>query len=368
MLLLFNKVYLKNDHLFKSDRERIYISPRLTRDIAVGTIRHTVDGVTARAPLLHASSYDELIRTEFNGNEDELFAYMYQYPAHKRLTVYCDVDAMVKIATKFWKTLFPRLPAEIYWVLLDSMLSHTLDTVATHRSTESFVSNAQVYDMRDEIEDAFQRRQELTDGWASVRGFTVDRTQREHLLKTCGAELQLPTVLVNPKWRYANTVKHKFERMAVKRFVADLTVDLKHAMLLNVERLSSMDAQYAFDALTDDLDSFVALHPELRFLTDDMFTPDHVDHVVATYDIYALAQLHGKFNTFQAFKEEQIAAIMSQPLTFDRLLELHLTDQYGAMLGYGGEFREKVNPRVIDFVVAAYRAADLTTLNHLELK
>lgn len=366
MLFLFNKVYLKTDHLFRSDRDRITISPRLTPDVAVGTIRHIVDGVTAVAPTFHASSYQHLIATHFNGNDDDFFTFLCNYPAHKRLTVYCDVQSMVHIASKFWKTLLPRASAETFWFLLDSALSQMLETLTLHRSTESFLSDKQAYELKCEIEDILADRQSLENMWSTLVGYTCNRARREMLLRECGVELQLATTLLNPTWRYGAALREKVVKMAHKRYVHDLTTDLKSALLMNIDRLSELNAAYQFDPLYDDLYLFVAEHPAMAFLVDDMFTPEHLAYVMSTYDLSSLAALHVQTHAEIVSPEEDLS-ILLQPLTFERLIDLHVSNKYGPVVAYGNEYREKVNARVVNAVIASAQTTDRTLLKQLEL-
>lgn len=362
MQLLFNKIYLKIDHLFKSERNRINISPRLNAAVLAGGFRQTANQIPAVAPMYHAESYQQLIDESFGGQEEAFIRTLVNYPAHKRLTIYCDVDTYVTICTRFWKTIYPQLNAEDYFRLVNFALSPLYELLAHHKSRESELTDAQAEELRADILAVFGAEEQLKLDWKTVKPFKMLRVAREIVLKGAGVEYQLPTILTTPAWRHASSAKKRIVDMVQKEAIADFTLDIKHHLLNNLENIHTIDPECAYDALTTTLEEFVATYPNYQFLADSMFTPDNYAYVLHTYDMDQLERIRLLVLQHDGYEEESCGIPLKTNLTFEDVIEFERSGTMGRLLGNVGEYREKVNSYLIDYVLTHYFSGNLAAL------
>lgn len=362
MQLLFNKIYLKIDHLFKSERNRINISPRLQAAVLAGGFRQTANQIPAVAPLYHAESYSQLIEESFGGQEDAFIRTLVNYPSYNRLTIYCSIDAYVAISTRFWKTVYPQLNADDYFRLVNFLLSPLYELLAHHKSRESELTDAQANELRNDIDAVFASEDQLKAEWSTIKPYKLAREQREIVLKGAGIEYHLPTILSVPTWRHGNNAKKRIVDMMHKEALAEFNEDVKHLLLNHLENIHTIDPTVKYDALTTSLEEFVATYPKYQFLADLAFTPDNYQYVLRTYDLAELESIRLAVLEYDGFETECCGIPLKNNLTFDDIIEFERIGTMGRLLGNVGEYREKVNSYLIDYVLTQYFTGNTTAL------
>lgn len=362
MQLLFNKIYLKIDHLFKGERNRINLSPRLQAAVLAGGFRQKANQIPAIAPLYHATSYEQLITDSFGGQEDAFVRMLINHPAHSRLTIYCDVDTYIAISSRFWKTIYPQLNTEDYTRLVNFALSPMLELLARHKARESELTSVQADELRADIESVFAAEDQLKDSWSSIKPFKLLREQREAILRGVGIEYHLPTILTTPSWRHATVAKKRMVDMMHKAALAEFSHDCKHHLLNYLENIHTIDPSVKYDALTTSLEEFVASYPRYEFLADSAFTPDNYQHVLRTYDLAELENIRQMVLEYDGFETECCGMPLRGDLTFEDIIEFERRGTMGRLLGTTGEYREKVNSYLIDYVLTQYFSGNIDAL------
>lgn len=362
MILLFNKVYLKSDLFFKSERNRIYISSRHPQSLLDAGVRGQINGVRPTNPLMAAENYQQLLTDQFNGNEDRFFVTLLSYDPSKRVTIYGSMETLLRIATKLWKTLFPRMTSDQYLQLVHFTLLHHLELFGQRGTSIAQMTPSESAELRQEIQGLMECYDELGEVWNFMTPLSLTRQQREALLKGVAIEYHLPTLLLNPTWRYASVAKDRFVSMAQKAAIGDFVMDVKHALLANLELIHSVDPTCTFNSLTDTLDQFVAANPKYGFLVDPNFTPERMVHVKSTYNLDELAQIDAMCSINGVRASTSWQPLLKSGLTFDQYLT-HLIDDPRRAYGLGdGEYQEKTNPVLLSYLVASYASGDTSKL------
>lgn len=355
MIFLFNKVYLKLDHLIKTERDRIVVSPNYPGATIEDGFRNVSNGVIHKQPLYTAPTYDDLITTYFAGDEGKFFTYLVQFPSSKRLTIYCDIPSMVTIASKFWKTLLPQLTSDDYYRLVNFFMSHLYELFCVNKSPLLRLPEDQAEATRVAIREVFDNEQVIKDQWNGVTAFPCTRTQRETLNKTAGLEFQLPTLLATPNWRYAIHARNRIVYLMNKEAIAEFVRDVKHIALSNIEVLNALDSTVtAFDVENDSLATYVAQHPIYQFLNDDLFHPDNTEYIVQNYDLSTLDTLRSKLIPVDYKVRTMRGPLLKTGLTFEDIIEFERDHSQGLYLAHRGEYLEKVNPFMIDYALRAH--------------
>lgn len=356
MILLFNKVYLKLDHLIKPERDRIVVSPQYTGvSIVEGGFRNAANGVAHKPPLYEAGTYQQLIDEQFAGDDGKFLATLLQFPAGKRLTIYCDIPSMVTIASKFWKTLLPQLSADDYYRLVNFSASHIYEMFCVNKTSLLYLPEDQAQDTQAAIRKVFDDEQVIKDAWATITPFPCTRAQREAFTKSAGLEFQLPTLLVTPDWRYGFHARNRLVHLMNKEAIAEFVKDIKHIALSNIEMLHVLDPKAGpFNLEVDSLSRYVTMHPDYRFLVDDRFHPDNTDYVVQNYDLDVLDVIRTKLVPVDYRTATMPGSLLKQNLSFEDIIEFERARPQGRHLAARGEYLEKVNPYMIDYVLRAH--------------
>jgi hypothetical protein len=365
MILLFNKVYLKVDQLIKMERNRIVISKEF------GSMGTVLEGFTisnnnvAVAPAMYqAETVQQLIDGQFSSDYNQFFRMLMAQPANQRLTIYCDADAMVELMLRFWKTLLPQMSDEGFYTLLNFTVSQFVEVLGIgflsftklHQTQSQLVRTVYAPLLADENKPAMLQR------WNETVPYMLTRTEREAITKSCGLEFQLCTVALTPDWRYSSQFKSKIVRMMHKEMITEYVLDIKYMLLDGLVGFHYFEPATSFDFFTHTLEDLVQMHPEYRFLTDDKFIPDNIDYICATYDFPTLLAIRQK-----TYKPEHIYSLVwdhvfDNNLTYEQIVAHELASPTVNLFMKRGEFPERVNPYMVDYIFAAMRSGNLEQL------
>lgn len=365
-MLLFNKIYIRPDCRYRADKRSICISKAFRADLVSGMYRHVINGTELEAPLLSAESYDDLIRGErFKGNENAFFEMLTSHPADERLTIYAPVDTIVTILSKFWKALLPRLTVDQYKHLLNCYLSYLLEVTSLNKAVASHVTSTQGAQLREECATALAA--EITeDQWKAVKPYSITRTQREVLTKGAGIEFQLPTLITNPTWRHARLVKERIVSLYYADLIQDCVLDVKYTVLNNIEALYKYDDGVdAAGCTIPDLEEICKLYPQYNFMCDTKLTPDNVEYVRQTYSFELFSRLHELIHSTDVYI--QPPRLIKDDITFEELVNFVKTTPATQFVSADGDFSDKVNPYMLDFVTESLRRGNTDVLMNYAL-
>ena len=368
MILLFNKVYLRADASHNTNGASIIVSGLMGRSAiidqhfsAVANNRQVV------LPLYQTLNVDALFAEA--GSPDAFFDVLVKFNADTRLTVVCDAPAMFTLASKFWKTLYPSLPDDMFYTLLNFTFSQLVEMVGTGYTSFGVTSDASAEKLRTDYAWylANQNRAEVMDMWHDISPWLISRTVRETLLKTCAVEFQLASIVVDPAWRYNAIVKSKIVKMIRKECIHEYMRDVKYALLAGLMNFEQFDAEVTFDPFTQSLEEFVLLYPKYRFLTDNRFVPDESTYVCGTYDFEELGVIGEKVTMGQHRYGISWLPLMKNNLSYDDIIKYELSTPTTKLFLNRYAFEETVNPYFIDFIFDSLRVNQIDKLLSLKL-
>lgn len=370
MFHMFNKVYVKHDSAYKTTRKRIVVSQMFGH---TSTMPMTLVGTESNkqpiAPLFQARTWAEMLDTYFQGSWGKFFSLLISLPASERVTVYCDTASMMEVLTVFWKTLFPGGSTDTYHTLRKLTLSYLLEGHASGAPSFIALDPTTTQQIRTEASSLYD--EDATALWEASRPVTITRAQREEILKTTSVELQLATTLLDPDWRYGQVFRKKFVRMVQKQAVYDFTLDVKFHILSALYNFNEYEQNTSFNPETHSLEYLVAVYPQYAFLTDPHFHPDNTDYIIANYsldDLYAV----WKKTLHEGWSEKEygysLGLHLRDGLTFEQLIQHSLDNPKDHLPLTRAEYRERVNAHLINYILAAARIGDTTTLQSFVLR
>jgi hypothetical protein len=330
-------------------------------------IAHTTTKTEPVQAIMQSTSYDELVERVFGGDSNKLFRFLLEYDPTKRLTIYCDADATFEIMTRFWKTLYPRMTDDTFYLLLNFTFSYFIEMLGNkysifakiHQNQADMVRTGYGYYLADE------NKQQVLDRWNSTTPWTITRTQREEVIKNASVELQLASVMTNPKWRYASTIRTKVVKMIKKELIHEFSHDVRYGVLLNLPNFKVLEPTTTFNIFTDTLTDLIAHHPQYRFIVDDNFIPDHADYVFANYDMPTLNIIRLKI--MAAAIDIDWSPLMKNNLTFDDIINFELSTDTNKLFLSRGDYHESVNPYMINYIFNSMRSNSTSALAEFEL-
>jgi hypothetical protein len=371
MILLFNKVYLKVDHLVKGERERVVISQTYGRSSAIASPAPA--SLTSAAPavgaLAQATTVQELIDAQFDGNPTRFIQALLQFPAERRLTIYCDAEAMFTLVTKFWKTLMPALTPDAFYRLLNFSFSQLVEVVGTGYTAFTILPELRAKTVRADYAWFLQDQNKATvlQAWTDTIPFVITRTQREVLIKNAALELQLASMLSVPNWRYTNVVKAKVVRMIFKEAIHEYNHDVKSHVLTGLVNFKYYEPDTTFDFFKHTIDELVAMHPQYAFLTDDRFVPDDVNRIRATYDFDQLRAIRTALHEDEYQYGIDWAPLLKNDLSFEDIIAYEVSTPVTKLFLNRSTYQESVNPYMVDYILNAVRRNDMAALTPYSL-
>lgn len=371
MIHLFDNIFLKADKLFKGSRKRIVISEvyGVFKDVPVLSL-HEVNDTVPSLPLLQAVSYTDLINNTFGGNENKFFQYVLEQDRTDRITVYCDPAAMVTLLTKFWKTLYPDWTREQYIQVLIWHLSYFQEILGTGHTTFTKIRQDEASDIYTTYTEVLSddNLTTLADNWNTVTPWRINAAQRERIIKGASIELQTASLLLNPSWKYADTVKTSITNMIRYEVIREFIYEVRFAILHALVNFKYIEPTTSFDILEHTVDDLVTMHPEYAFLNDPRFLPDNHEYVFANYDMNTLKAIHDKVKLTRASFEVDWSPLIKQDLDYTDVIEYEQNRQNTSLFTRCGKYTEMTNPYLVDALFTALRNDSLSQYAYLELK
>lgn len=370
MILLFNKIYLKTDRLIKGKRSRIVISKTYAPSLFLGnSIDIALSGVESRQALYQANTVDELITTEFDGDPNKFFQFLYDMRNDERLTIYCDADAMVLLLFKFWKTLYSNVDADYAYMLLDFHLSHLVEVLGQGYTSFANISPTSSAEIRNTYSSYLDvdREAEVKQMWDDTVPWLMPRGRREDVIKGCALELQLCNVLIDPAWRYKIAVQTKVVTMLHKQIIHEYTLAVKYVLLAALANFKEYEPGTTFDLRTHTLDQLVEMYPQYKFLTDARFVPDEHQYVFQTYDFDVLRQIYQNVVREQHGSSFDWAPMLTNQHTLEALVAFETSSPTTKMFLNSGDYEERINPYMIQWIFDSVRASNVQRLSIFKL-
>jgi len=367
MLHLFNKIYVKGDHLVKGSRDAIIISPTYG-NVPFYTTKFSTRANNEKTGQLcySATSLKELLDTHFGGSDAKFFNYLMKWPAEKRLTIYADLPTMVDIATRFFKTVFPKMTEDTYVVVMKLLLSRInyylggavlpFVTLTEDQANSYRVETLQILEDVGGLRHRFQE----TARWR------LTKVARDSIIRNCSVEYQLATYLTNPKWAHARAFEKKAVSMAKKQIIHEYALEIKGAIVRNFMNLIVLEPTATFNSLKDSLETFVQQFPQYAFVLDDGFVPDNAEHIWLKYNMEDLKTVFDRVTHKFVFIAQDYTPLLKK-LTFEDVLKYELDRPYRCFLFNGDNYQETVNSYLIDYILNAYRMNQHEQIRQLAL-
>lgn len=358
MIHLFNRVYLKADKGLKVQRDRIVISKEFGGlSSSEPTILHRVSDTVPINPIYTHKSYDELLRTEFGFDEKAFLSYLLHWDTEKRLTIYCDSENMLLMVTKYWKTLFPTWTPEFYVKMVYYALTYYLEIQATGHTLAGNLREGNAIDLYNQYHRllADDYKPELIKLWSETNGWPASREQREYMVKRTSMELQFANVLLNPGWRHGQTFKDKLVRAVKKALIFEFCQNRRAMILKSLVNFSYLEPDTTFDIIKHSLYDLAVMHRDYRFLIDENFRPENVEHVYQYYDMDSLKRIHDKLWGHPFGFEIDWGPLIKNNLTYEDIINFELNSSSNHLVLRYGEFYESVNMYLFDDLFNALR-------------
>lgn len=368
MIHLFNKIHLKGDHQVKYERDRIVISPMYGSLGVIDNSFVTMANDRKQGKVWYsATSYQQLIDTHFDNNENNFFTFLINYDPTKRLTLYVDIPTMLYILTKFYKTVLPKLDTETYGKLIKLIFLrinyiYGVGFLPFVKLPENIARDYRVQSMNviDNITNIIQ-------AWNSVTPWKITRDLRDKIVSNVSVEFQLAAYFAGINTSNTSKFKEKTVRMVKKQVIHDFVLDIKHTLLASFVNFDVLEPTANFDPFVDSLETFVTKFPKYKFLTDDKFTPENVDYVYRTYDMSELQQVANNVDKFLMYDvDPRIIKLLINTPTFEYLVNDDLLTN-GHYTYNIGEYQESINCYIIDFVIDLYKKNQLDVLRQLAI-
>jgi hypothetical protein len=371
MLHLFDNIYVKADKLFLGFQKRIVISEEFGDFHELPCVGlHEINETTPILPLLHATSYQKLLDTQFGGSDDKFFQYLLGLPPDDRIVIYCDPAATLTIATKFWKTLYPTMSADMYIELINYHFTYQLEILGIGYLAFTKIRPEDAID----IYDAYLQMlspdnvENLTTLWGQTTPWRTTAAQRDRIIRNTSIELQLASTMVNPQWKYASETRNKIAHMMKNELIREYVYNIRFTILHALVDFKIIEPTTTFDIFQHSVDDLVLMHPEYKFLTDPRFLPKEVDYVFSTYDMETLRQINNKVIATRYNFEINWDPLFKQDLSYEDIIAYELESPTTRLLFRYGDYKEYVIPYIVDALLDGLRDGTISHFAPLELK
>lgn len=373
MIHLFNKVYIKSDKFLKISKERVVISKEFgSLGITQSTLVHDLSNSTPIDAEFTHKTYKDLVNEKFQSDEKEFFNYLLNWDKEKRLTIYCDADALMVLLTKYWKTIYKDWNFDFYLKMVNFTLTFNLEVMGTGRT---YVGSLREQSDADDLYKQTnywlldENRSILLDLWKNTTPWVISsEIDKETLTKNCSMEYQLASVLYNANWEYADIFKNKFVRSVKKELINEYCTAMRSVVLKSLVNFKWLEPETKFDIRKHDLEDLIELHPQYKFLNDTKFKPEEVDYVYKTYDMVFIKQLNDKLWNHPFGFEIDWSPMIKNDLSFEDIISFEMERPLNRLLFRYGEYYETVNSYLLDYILDSVRENNIENLKILELK
>jgi hypothetical protein len=339
-------------------------------NITAPSFTQILNSTTPRPAVIQSESYSTLVYTVFNNDEDKFFQYLLAFDDSSRLTIYCDADSMLSMLTKYWKTLYPAMTFDNYYMLLNFSFSYIVEVISTGYTPAIKLNASEAVATRTEYQSYLMQSEvpSLQTLWAETQPWKITRTQRERLVSTSAIELQLASTLANPLWRYRSQLYSMVVTMMKKEMIHEFSHDVRYGVILALVNFHTIEPTSKFNILTHTIDDLIVELPQYKFLNDPKFTPDNVDYVFSNYNIKSMLEISKKIITDEFKFGVDWAPLMKENLSFDDIINFELEGSTTRLFLNRSDYYELVNPYLIDFIFNCLRNNNSAKLVDFELK
>jgi hypothetical protein len=321
-------------------------------------------------PLLVGESYGALIKDSFSGDDHAFFQYLIAQDPSERVIIYCDANSLLTILTKFWKTLYGSWTPESYVTMVNMYLTGYQEMYGTGHAPDFKMSAQEAIDVYAAYSAILSNDNvdQLKSDWSATAGWRISRQQRESIISAASIELQMVSCAVNPSWRYASALKAKVVRMVKKELIHEFAANYRFAILDALVDFKQLVPTTTFDVFEHTVDDLVKMHPDYAFLNDPKFFQDNLEYVYSTYDMNKIREINDLVISQRLPFEPNWSPLIKQDLTYEAILNYELSGKNTRLFMRYGEYHSITSPCVIDALLNALRAGDVSHLAAFELK
>ena len=384
---LFNRVYIAPisalENQSNDDGAVLFITsnPAVCNAISLHTVQGDMDDMWFNLQrvrfkmdvgefLYHNTTYDDMVSTRFDGDENGFMEFLINWPASRRLVIYADFPELSTFMVRWFKTILPAITTEAMQTLLH-IISLREQLFVANRKISISVPVGRVYKTTISDEMSATKFTVSDSIIGSVQPFPVTITHDQ-----LGAEFLFATYLHNiltatTDNTLVSLVEDKIMRFVKRRLVYSLMDDkdgivqsMYHApMLFGVDIDITDPASVA---------AFVSAHPHHAWLFDDDFRTGNYQTVWATYDIaevfesgnQLIQKISKETGVYNTERHALLQKVFKNDVSLQDVLDVETAEHFSCLILAAEVTDKAMNRYLLDYFLQLYKMNDSTSLSY----